>query len=355
MFNSRLLQSGFMGQPMPFQTPTPEMPQKQGLFGMPKQDMRNLMIAAGTAMSSRNPGAFGQILMGLQQQQQGHRSRKAMGNMTSKWLRTQGRNDLADAIDRGEIGGKQAMEFYKGTTEKAEKPTSLIQNFEYAKKNGFQGNFADWKAAGRQSTTINNMGNIPAGYERFESPETGAVQMRPIPGSPDYVKAEQLKDKSALGQKNKATAGTVVVQDIDRALQKIEGGKTDFLGINTTTGLVGSTLSNLPGTEAHDTGKLIETVEANTGFDKLQAMRDASPTGGALGQVSERELMFLKAAIGNLQLSQDDEQLADNLKRVKNIYLDIIHGEGQGPQRESLGFEKSQPEQNSGWTIRRKN
>ena len=51
----------------------------------------------------------------------------------------------------------------------------------------------------------------------------------------------------------------------------------------------------VPGTEAQATAAKLDTIKANIGFDKLQKMRDASPTGGALGQVSERELGFLQS------------------------------------------------------------
>jgi len=55
-------------------------------------------------------------------------------------------------------------------------------------------------------------------------------------------------------------------------------------------------------------------------------MRDASPTGGALGQVSERELAFLQSTIGNLEQSQSKEQLTYNLKRLKKIYSNMLEG-----------------------------
>ncbi len=82
-------------------------------------------------------------------------------------------------------------------------------------------------------------------------------------------------------------------------------------------------------------------------------MRSASPTGAALGSVTERELALLQSTIGNLEQSQDDVQLKDNLRRVKNTYLDIIHGEGKGPEREKLTFqEKAGPIKIDGYTIK---
>jgi hypothetical protein len=44
-------------------------------------------------------------------------------------------------------------------------------------------------------------------------------------------------------------------------------------------------------------------------------MRNNSPTGGALGSVTERELALLQATWGSLQQSQSKEQFEANLDR----------------------------------------
>jgi hypothetical protein len=73
-------------------------------------------------------------------------------------------------------------------------------------------------------------------------------------------------------------------------------------------------------------------------------MRQQSPTGGALGQVSEREINFLQSVAGSLDQAQDKAELTDNLNRLWNTYQDVIHGPGDGPQRRPLAFqEQEQP------------
>lgn len=145
-----------------------------------------------------------------------------------------------------------------------------------------------------------------------------------------------------------ARSGNIVVQDIDRALSGLTKPGLP------SSGPVAAATRYVPGTNAFNADKLIDTIKANAGFDKLQQMREASPTGGALGAVTERELALLQAAIGNLDVGQDREQLSDNLRRVKNLYLDIIHGPGNGP-REKLKFEDSaqpaQPQQQRGGSV----
>ena len=70
---------------------------------------------------------------------------------------------------------------------------------------------------------------------------------------------------------------------------------------------------------ATDLQGTIETIQADTAFGALQEMRDNSKTGGALGQVSERELDLLKAARVAVTRSQSEGQLDSNLKKYNEI------------------------------------
>lgn len=83
---------------------------------------------------------------------------------------------------------------------------------------------------------------------------------------------------------------------------------------------MGSLMAMAPGTGAYRLYGLIDTIKANIGFDRLQQMREASPTGGALGQVAVRELDFLQSVIANLDPGQGQDRLIENLKKVKTHY-----------------------------------
>lgn len=125
--------------------------------------------------------------------------------------------------------------------------------------------------------------------------------------------------------------GSIVVNDaIDRGLPMID---------NFTAGLGGTMLSKIPGTAATDLTKLIDSVKANAGFDKLQAMREASPTGGALGQVSDKEIRFLQSVFGSLDQDQSPKQLKYNLELFRYVYNSMIHGEGNHPYSPPAGSE----------------
>lgn len=94
-------------------------------------------------------------------------------------------------------------------------------------------------------------------------------------------------------------------------LDTIEG----MVGGNTVG--VGSLLSYIPGTDATDLEANLSALKANIGFNELTAMRAASPTGGALGNVSDTEIRLLTDTLGGLSTRQSPANFAKNLAVVK--------------------------------------
>ena len=74
------------------------------------------------------------------------------------------------------------------------------------------------------------------------------------------------------------------------------------------------------GTDSRKLANRVETLQGNLAFDKLDAMRKSSPTGGALGQVSNIELGLLKAALTALDPTAGAEELNAQLAKVKTHY-----------------------------------
>ncbi|MBL4858971.1 MAG: hypothetical protein JKY36_07240 [Erythrobacter sp.] len=74
---------------------------------------------------------------------------------------------------------------------------------------------------------------------------------------------------------------------------------------------------------ALDVESQLNTVGSNTAFDRLQKMREESPTGGALGAVSEIELRLLRDSIASLSQQQSDEQFERSLQKVIDAYTRV--------------------------------
>lgn len=77
--------------------------------------------------------------------------------------------------------------------------------------------------------------------------------------------------------------------------------------------------------------RILETIRSNIGFDQLMEMKRQSPTGGALGAVSERELSNLQAVLGELDPRQSDQDLVNVLNQVVNFYSKINQSAGGQP------------------------
>lgn len=87
---------------------------------------------------------------------------------------------------------------------------------------------------------------------------------------------------------------------------------------------VGSITSIIPATPARNLQAKLNTIKADAAFGALQEMRDNSKTGGALGQVSERELALLESAQAPLDQAQSPAQLRDALRNYQSIRLEAL-------------------------------
>lgn len=127
--------------------------------------------------------------------------------------------------------------------------------------------------------------------------------------SKESKKQEDVKTKEVRAARNVIDTNSRVIKDIDSLLAN--------KNLSKATGLSGFTLGRAPGSEAKSIRGDIKTLTANQAFQSLQAIRDASKTGGALGQVSERELALLESTVANLDPNISDEAFRKNLNKFK--------------------------------------
>lgn len=120
-------------------------------------------------------------------------------------------------------------------------------------------------------------------------------------------------------------------QQIASVRSTIERAK-DQIGFWTTGPLSG--LAVIGGTPAADLNATLDTIEANLSFRALAEMRANSPTGGALGSITERELQLLGATVANLRQSQSPSQLRENLATIERTLTEI---ESRSAQQASAG------------------
>jgi hypothetical protein len=107
--------------------------------------------------------------------------------------------------------------------------------------------------------------------------------------------------------------------EIDTMLRTINQIRSIYKGISPGVGGLANWLSYIPGTDASDVEKLTKTLQGNIAFKKLADMKAASPTGGALGAISEKELSLLASNLGSIDPSLSFFLFKQNIDEIENI------------------------------------
>lgn len=340
-------------------TPTPLQP-RGGLLDMMGQGdsgfagwldpRRNAIINFGAGMIGHdtNKGRMAGAAQGLQtgrqqdtaqallqeeraQAQQQLQQQTAERNQTLEWLKTNypqyaglppAEGFRAAMADMGRAGGGANAEIFFGTPV----PFQTEDGVQYGQL-GNQGTFRPipLPEGGQFAPRVTqvDVGNQISvqdqhGNELYRMPKTGSLPtayepapgggIQPMPGSQPAIEQQQGAARAQSAMNTLEQKHEVVSTQLDRAL-----ANANFW----TTGTIGGITSAVPGSPAYDLARTLDTIKANIGFEELQTMRDNSPTGGALGQVTERELAFLQSTVANIEQAQSEQQLRENLLLLK--------------------------------------
>ena len=181
-------------------------------------------------------------------------------------------------------------------------------------------------------------GAIPPGYVLKQ--ENGGDVMAPIPGGPVDIENKQKEQKSKASLELEERSGNVVLSSIS-TLQKMIDKAPWYQPI---AGAKREILPDVLNQAKVDAEKVKQAIVSNIGFDRLQQMRNNSPTGGALGNVTVPELELLQSVLGSISLDQSPAQLKKNLSQLQTIYTSIMKKAAAYPDAESYGFSSNKKE-----------
>ena len=291
------------------------------------RDVAGLLASSFNQMRLRPDTGLDARLQTIAQQRTANRAK----NKTVEYLRglnTPMGNQLAGMVETGGITGQQAyaqiLELQK-EERAAGKDTALIRNAIAAGFTPDTPEFQRFIASGgdiynQETALLSSLPKPDKGmryeFERGEGGQITDIKMVPISGSAAAIEEEErqraLSEKGAL-ETQKRTGISKMVGQVLTAIEKDEG----ILG---TTGVYGKCAADyLPSTPARNVKNLLKSVQSNVAFNRLQEMREASKTGGALGNVSNIELGLLMAAHGAIQQDLSKELLVENLKEIDRI------------------------------------
>jgi len=138
---------------------------------------------------------------------------------------------------------------------------------------------------------------------------------------------ETVDTKAAKAEDGKATT----IGEFKRTLDAIDQAALLTAADNGwwETGKSGALVRSMPnvvqaGTDSKTLEGYLKTINANTAFKKLQEMRQNSPTGGAVGNVSDSDMKLLQSTISSIDPDQDQAAFFQNLATQKKAYLDTL-------------------------------
>jgi hypothetical protein len=149
----------------------------------------------------------------------------------------------------------------------------------------------------------------------------------------------KLKLDQAYPQASRALQSSVT--NLDQDIQDVERLLTDDVGLKTITGYLGAYTPNIS-SDATRAQALLDKIMSGAGFSALQAMRDASPTGGALGNVSNQEGSKLEKSVAAFSQAQNYGDFKNALRQYL-IDLKTAQENVQAAFDETYGYRGEAP------------
>lgn len=148
---------------------------------------------------------------------------------------------------------------------------------------------------------------------------TPSPQPRPqpvqVPGQSPLNIPPKDRAKLEADRPQSTFALTSVLDGLGRAQNQIDK-LMQAPGLSNISGPIAGRTPNLIG-DATNAQSLLDSLKSMISVQELQRMRDASKTGGAVGNVTEKEWPRLEAQLGALQQAQTTEEFRKNLGEVR--------------------------------------
>lgn len=176
-----------------------------------------------------------------------------------------------------------------------------------------------------------NGSKAPSGY-RY----TPTGDLEPIPNGPADYKRQQAQ-----------AADATQLDMVNNSLDTLQGAISDVKnapGLSRILGTMGK-IPNIPGTDAADAQAFLDTLNAKAFIGAINTMRAASKTGGAVGNVSNKEGDKLQSSYVALKTSQSLPQFKENLEK---FYKQVEDTKGILKNSYNRKYNMSQPENSEG-------
>jgi hypothetical protein len=203
--------------------------------------------------------------------------------------------------------------------------------FDLGTPEGAQG-YAQWRQSLTRppaGTTVNvpaQYPNAPQGFHYEGGPDD--IRLVVTPGGPADLEQRAQAEKEQAAQAADVRQLGTVSRLTDRVLSTVSDPSwSPTLALGTRY---------VPSSAAAQVQRDLDALGGMISIERLSQMRAESPTGGALGNVTEGELEILRSLYGNLSIAQDPDILAENLEDFRGELDRIVNGpQGGGAPQQS--------------------
>lgn len=149
-------------------------------------------------------------------------------------------------------------------------------------------------------------------------PATNTPKVVDIAGSKKAVTAADEATKAASQVESRQQSAGIVAGMVDNSLKVMDNDAW----WDPSTGAFAPIAGIVEGSSRAQLEETLSPIKAIVAFEYLAEMRKNSPTGGALGNVSDIELRLLASTLGSLEPRQGRESLRERLRLIKEIVGD---------------------------------
>jgi len=135
------------------------------------------------------------------------------------------------------------------------------------------------------------------------------------------AKAEAKAEAAKKAEENKIDKAIALTQDLNLLEDRMKSMAPGVVG---AAGRI--VAEQIPGTFQAENKEVIDRVIATLTLENLQAMRNNSPTGAALGNVSDKDTGLMRDSATSLRNAQTPEAFKRELVRLKNLQHDVVYG-----------------------------
>lgn len=235
-----------------------------------------------------------------------------------------GMRDVVGAI--GAVDPRSAVSMAGNVLSKMYTPSkkpSMVQEYEYARANGYGGTFEDFVQFKGSSAAPKNYGTIPPGYRMKTDGQGRPMSLEVIPGGP--AAEAQKAAATAVDRRTVSNANTArlvvdttgqILDIVNNTDQPVTGRLSQAVGGIITTSAAGRVRS------------LVAQLQSPIALGALTRLKESSKTGASgFGALSEKELTLLIDEIGRLDPDTTAPDIFKaNILRIQKLYQRVIDG-----------------------------